>query len=103
MAACPNCNQDLKLRQLSASFACPHCGVKLRSNFPRLLWWVIPFAIFVEVALYFGIYQSTKDGVLTVVVFFSIGGLTALLVYWVLSALLSRAQLNHGPNGQRAI
>jgi hypothetical protein len=103
VAACPKCRKDLKLNQLSSTFACPNCGVALRSNFPELLWWVIPLAIFAELILYLGIYNLTMDGDLTLLVFLSFGGLMALLVYWALSALLSRAELNSGANGENAI
>jgi hypothetical protein len=103
MAACPQCRRELRLNQLSAKFACPNCGTALRSNFPKLLWWVIPLAILAEAALYFGVYESTKDGALIAVVFFSVGGLTAFLVYWALSALLSQAELDETGNGESAI
>jgi hypothetical protein len=95
VAACPKCSKELKLNQLSANFACPYCGTALRSNFPKLLWWVIPVAVLAEIALYLGIYRSTQDGALTFIVFLSIGGLTAFMVYWALAAFLSQAELDH--------
>jgi hypothetical protein len=103
VVACPECRKELKLKQLAATFACPYCSTALRSNFPRLLWWVIPVAVLAEVALYFGIYKSTQDVTLIVVVFLSIGGLGVLLVYWALAALLSYAKLDDRANGPRAI
>jgi hypothetical protein len=103
VAACPKCSKELKLNQLSATFVCPYCSAALRSNFPKLLWWVVPVAVLIEIALYFGIYRSTQDGALTFVVFLSIGGLTAFIVYWALAAFLSRAKLDNHTNRPSAI
>ena len=89
MALCPRCDKKLTFGQIGTSFDCPFCKIALKSNSHKLLWPIVLFAIAGELALYLLFYRSSGDATLTVLLFLSIGGLAAFMIYWLIGHVLT--------------
>jgi hypothetical protein len=84
MITCPRCTGDIPVRRLGSTFRCPWCLVPLRSNYSSTLLWVVPLAIFAEAALYLLLYRAIHDWGVALFVWSFVGGVTAVICYWVL-------------------